>query len=169
MLPYCDLVIVADDARLRLPFVPLGVVPEAGSSYTIPAILGRQVASYYLLTGDWLDGPGAVAAGLALRCVPSRRPDGRGRGHRPPPGRAVAASLAATKRLIRAGMARRRAGGSGPGGGGVHDPPRPRGSKDALDQFVSKSVSAGVGAPPSATTIRSASKDAANQESSWEA
>ena len=70
MLPYCDFVIVADDARLRLPFVPLGVVPEAGSSFTIPAIVGRQQASHLLLLGEWLDGPGAVAVGLALRCVP---------------------------------------------------------------------------------------------------
>ena len=70
LLPYCDFVIVADDARLRLPFVPLGVVPEAGSSVTIPMVLGRQQASYLLLTGEWLDAEGAVAAGLALRCVP---------------------------------------------------------------------------------------------------
>ena len=103
MLPYCDLVVVADDARLRLPFVPLGVVPEAGSSFTIPMIVGRQQASYLLLTGEWLDGEGAVAAGLAFRCVPRddllteagalarRLAD------------LSASSLVATKRLIRAG------------------------------------------------------------------
>lgn len=103
MLPYCDLVLVADDARLRLPFVPLGVVPEAGSSFTIPMVLGRQRASYLLLTGEWLDGPGAVAAGLALRCVP--------REHLLSDARALAgrlaalprSSLVATKRLVRAG------------------------------------------------------------------
>jgi enoyl-CoA hydratase/carnithine racemase len=103
MLPYCDLVLVADDARLRLPFVPLGVVPEAGSSYTIPAIIGRQRASYLLLTGEWLDAAGAVDAGLALRCV--ARAELLDEAH------AIArrlaelspASLAATKRLVRAG------------------------------------------------------------------
>ena len=103
MLPYCDVVLVADDARLRLPFVPLGVVPEAGSSFTIPVIVGRQQASQLLLLGEWLDGPGAVAVGLALKCVP--RDDllpeaemlaGRLAG-------LSAASLVATKRLIRAG------------------------------------------------------------------
>ena len=103
MLPYCDLVIVADDARLRMPFVPLGVVPEAGSSFTIPMIVGRQQASYLLLTGEWLDGEGAVAAGLAFRCVPRDDLLGEASGL----GRQLAAlsasSLVATKRLIRAG------------------------------------------------------------------
>lgn len=102
MLPYCDLVLVSDDARLRLPFVSLGVVPEAGSSYTIPATVGRQLGSYLLLTGDWLDGPGAVAAGLALRCVPRGELLGaaldvaRRLAELPGP------SLRATKRLMRA-------------------------------------------------------------------
>jgi enoyl-CoA hydratase/carnithine racemase len=139
MLPYCDFVIVADDARLRLPFVPLGVVPEAGSSFTIPMIVGRQQASYLLLTGEWLDGDGAVAAGLALRCVP--------RGDLIPEAAALAhqlaglsaTSLAATKRLIRAGWldgaraARSREEEVFTGLLGHGD------SKAALDEFVGKS------------------------------
>jgi enoyl-CoA hydratase/carnithine racemase len=103
MLPYCDLVLVADDARLRLPFVPLGVVPEAGSSFTIPNIVGRQLAALLLLAGEWLDGEAAVRAGLALRSVP--------RHELLPEAAALAArlaalplsSLVATKRLVRAG------------------------------------------------------------------
>ena len=103
MLPYCDLVLVADDARLRLPFVPLGVVPEAGSSFTIPTIVGRQQASYLLLTGEWLDADAAVAAGLALRCVPrdDLLSEATALAHRL--AGLSAPSLAATKRLIRAG------------------------------------------------------------------
>jgi enoyl-CoA hydratase/carnithine racemase len=103
MLPYCDLVIVADDARLRLPFVPLGVVPEAGSSFTIPMIVGRQQASYLLLTGEWLDGEGAVAAGLAFRCVPRDDLLSEASGLARRLAGLSASSLAATKRLIRAG------------------------------------------------------------------
>jgi enoyl-CoA hydratase/carnithine racemase len=103
MLPYCDLVIVADDARLRLPFVPLGVVPEAGSSFTIPMIVGRQQASYLLLTGEWLDGEGAVAAGFALRCVPRDDLLSEARGLARRLAGLSASSLSATKRLIRAG------------------------------------------------------------------
>jgi enoyl-CoA hydratase/carnithine racemase len=102
MLPYCDFVLVADDARLRLPFVPLGVVPEAGSSFTIPAIVGRQQASHLLLLGEWLDGPGAVAVGLALKCVPRDDliPEAAALGRQL--AASSAASLAATKQLMRA-------------------------------------------------------------------
>ena len=103
MLPYCDLVIVADDARLRLPFVPLGVVPEAGSSYTIPAIVGRQQASYLLLTGEWLDADSAVAAGLALRCVPRDDLFSEATALARQLAGLSATSLAATKRQIRPG------------------------------------------------------------------
>jgi enoyl-CoA hydratase/carnithine racemase len=73
MLPYCDLVLVADDARLRTPFARLGVVPEAGSSFTLPAAMGRQDAAYALLTGAWLDADTVLASGLAWRrCPPDR-------------------------------------------------------------------------------------------------
>jgi enoyl-CoA hydratase/carnithine racemase len=103
MLPYCDFVIVADDARLRLPFVPLGVVPEAGSSFTIPAIVGRQQASSLLLLGEWLDGPGAVDVGLALKCVPRAELDAEANALARQLAASSAVSLAATKRLVRAG------------------------------------------------------------------
>jgi len=103
MLPYCDLVIVADDARLRLPFVPLGVVPEAGSSFTIPMVMGRQQASYLLLTGEWLDGPGAVAAGLALQCVPAADLLAEAGALAATLAAGPLSSLQATKRLIRGG------------------------------------------------------------------
>lgn len=143
MLPYCDLVIVADDARLRLPFVPLGVVPEAGSSFTIPMIFGRQLSSYYLLTGDWLDGPGAVAAGLALRCVPRDDLIAEAGAIARRLAELSPAALAATKRLIREGWldaaqaarTREEAVFTTLLGHGA--------SKDALDQFVG-----GRGAPP---------------------
>jgi enoyl-CoA hydratase/carnithine racemase len=71
MLPHCDLVLVSDTARFKLPFVALGLVPEAGSSLLLPAVLGPQAAAYYLLTGDWMEADEAVARGLAWkRCAP---------------------------------------------------------------------------------------------------
>src|SRR5262249_33102586 len=42
VLLHCDVVYIAEGARLRLPFVTLGVVPEAASSYLLPAIIGWQ-------------------------------------------------------------------------------------------------------------------------------
>jgi enoyl-CoA hydratase/carnithine racemase len=69
MLAYCDVVVIAEAARLRGPFVPLGVAPEAGSSATFPAIMGWQRAARLLLTGGWLSAADAVACGLASEVV----------------------------------------------------------------------------------------------------
>jgi enoyl-CoA hydratase/carnithine racemase len=71
MLPFCDLVFMADTARLKLPFPTLGVAPEAGSSYTFPAVVGGQIASYYLFTAEWMSAEVALASGLAYRVTPA--------------------------------------------------------------------------------------------------
>lgn len=67
MLLHCDLVYVAEEARLRAPFVPLGVVPEAAASFMLPLIIGYQRAAEVLYTGDWIDARRAVELGLAAR------------------------------------------------------------------------------------------------------
>jgi enoyl-CoA hydratase/carnithine racemase len=69
MLAHVDLVVVADDARLRAPFAPMGVPPEAGSSVTLALAMGPQRAAEALFTGRFLTGVEAAAAGLALRSV----------------------------------------------------------------------------------------------------
>ena len=71
VLLHCDLALIADTAKLRAPFVPLGVVPEAAGSYLMPVVMGNQRASLALYTGDWISPEEAVAAGLALRVVPA--------------------------------------------------------------------------------------------------
>jgi enoyl-CoA hydratase/carnithine racemase len=70
LLPHCDLVFMADDARLRVPFAELGVPPEAASSYMFPRTLGWQRAARLLFTGEWMSAPEAVEAGLALAHYP---------------------------------------------------------------------------------------------------
>ena len=67
LLAHCDLVLVAESARLRVPFAELGVPAEAASSYLFPARMGWQQAARVLLTGDWVSGPEAVDLGVALR------------------------------------------------------------------------------------------------------
>lgn len=71
MLLHADLVILSDAARLKAPFVSLGVTAEAGSSYLLPQILGWGQSAHLLYTGGWLDAPTAVARGLGLKMVPA--------------------------------------------------------------------------------------------------
>ena len=65
ILLHADVVVVADDARLRLPFAQLGTVPEAASSVLLPAQVGLQRATELILTGRWMDAAEAVRLGLA--------------------------------------------------------------------------------------------------------
>jgi len=69
MLLHVDIAIIASTARLRAPFVPLGVVPEAAGSLLMPIVMGNQRAALKLYTGDWVTADEAVECGLALRAV----------------------------------------------------------------------------------------------------
>jgi enoyl-CoA hydratase/carnithine racemase len=72
VLAHCDLVLIARDARLRVPFAELGVPPEAASSFLFPAAMGWQHAARILLTADWVSADELVSLGLALRsCEPA--------------------------------------------------------------------------------------------------
>ncbi len=69
MLLHCDIVYVGASARLRVPFVSLGLVCEAGSSLLLPLRIGPQRAAEVLFTGRWISATDAVDAGLAVRVV----------------------------------------------------------------------------------------------------
>jgi enoyl-CoA hydratase/carnithine racemase len=73
ILAHCDIVLVADSARLRAPFVSLGVVPEAASSRLLPERMGWQAAAELLFTAQWLDADAAVDTGIARRKVAHER------------------------------------------------------------------------------------------------
>ena len=70
LLGHADIVLCGKSARFRMPFVALGLSPEAGSSFTIPALMGAQNAAYALFTGEWISAEDAVAAGLVRTVVP---------------------------------------------------------------------------------------------------
>jgi enoyl-CoA hydratase/carnithine racemase len=70
MLLHCDLVFVADDARLAMPFVALGLVPEFASSVVLPQLIGNRRAAEKLLLGDPFTGEQAVECGIANRVLP---------------------------------------------------------------------------------------------------
>jgi enoyl-CoA hydratase/carnithine racemase len=70
ILLHTDLNLIAASARLKLPFLPLGVVPEAGSSFLLPELIGYQRAAELVLTARWMGADEAVASGLALEKLP---------------------------------------------------------------------------------------------------
>ena len=98
---HCDLVYVAPDARFRLPFVDLGLVPEAASSLLLPRRIGMAKAAELLLLGEAFGAEEAVRLGLANAIVPARELRGFAIERA---GRLAAkprAALAATRRLMR--------------------------------------------------------------------
>ena len=70
LLLHCDLVYAGDNAAFSLPFVNLGLCPEAGSSYLLPRLMGHQRASEALLLGDPFTAETALEVGLINRIVP---------------------------------------------------------------------------------------------------
>ncbi len=71
MLALSDLVFISSDARVRCPFTRLGVAPEAASSVSFPRLLGRQNATWALMSSEWLSATECVQMGLAWReCAP---------------------------------------------------------------------------------------------------
>jgi len=69
LLLHCDLVVAAQGTQLIMPFVALGLVPEAGSSLLLPRLVGQQRAAELLLLGQPLDTVEAQRLGLVNRVV----------------------------------------------------------------------------------------------------
>jgi enoyl-CoA hydratase/carnithine racemase len=65
LLLHCDLVYLGSGARLKLPFVNLGLCPEAASSLLLPRLVGTAKASELLLLGREFGASEAVSMGLA--------------------------------------------------------------------------------------------------------
>jgi len=70
MLLHADIVYAAPEARFRLPFVDLGLVPELGASMLVPWLVGKHRAAELLLLADFFDAPTAERLGFVNRLVP---------------------------------------------------------------------------------------------------
>ena len=70
LLLHCDLVVAAPDASFSLPFVDLGLVPEAASSLLLPRLIGPQRAAKHLILGEPFDAETARAYGIVTHIVP---------------------------------------------------------------------------------------------------
>ena len=70
LLLHCDLVYADETAELKLPFVSLGLCPEAASSYLLPKLAGHLRASQMLLLGETIDAERALQFGLVNQIFP---------------------------------------------------------------------------------------------------
>ncbi|MFL6720342.1 MAG: enoyl-CoA hydratase, partial [Sphingomonas sp.] len=69
MLLHCDLVLADEGARFSLPFVDLGLVPEAASTLLLPRLAGRRRSARYLLLAEPFGADEALAIGLVSHVV----------------------------------------------------------------------------------------------------
>ncbi|MCH1435861.1 MAG: enoyl-CoA hydratase-related protein [Acidimicrobiales bacterium] len=67
ILGLADLVFAADTARFKCPFTGLGVAPELASSVSFPRLIGRQNASWVLMSSEWISAEQAHEMGLVFR------------------------------------------------------------------------------------------------------
>jgi enoyl-CoA hydratase/carnithine racemase len=72
MLTHCDFVFAGENAKFQMPFVNLALVPEFGSSCTIPARAGYLRAAELILTGQSFDAREAAELGVVTRVVPNQ-------------------------------------------------------------------------------------------------
>ena len=70
MLLHCDLVLAEEGTRFVMPFVDLGLVPEAASSLLLPRLAGRRRAARYLLLAEPFGPEDALEWGLVSKIVP---------------------------------------------------------------------------------------------------
>jgi enoyl-CoA hydratase/carnithine racemase len=103
LLLHCDLVYAAEGTRFQMPFVPLGLCPEAGSSYLVPRIAGSAKAAEWLLLGEPFGAGDALAAGLVNEVLPAGEVLPRAMQRAAQIAALPPASVRLTKQLLRAG------------------------------------------------------------------
>ena len=69
MLTHCDFVFAGESAKFRMPFIDLAVVPEFGTSYSVPARTGYLPAAELILLGLPFDAKRAAELGLVTRVI----------------------------------------------------------------------------------------------------
>lgn len=105
MLLHCDLVYAGDNALFALPFVNLGLCPEAGSSMLLPARIGHQRAAQALLMGDPFNAETALEWGLVNAVLPPTEVSAYARAQALKLAAKPLASLIQTKRLMKRSFA----------------------------------------------------------------
>lgn len=105
MLFHCDLVYAGDNAAFSMPFVNLGLCPEAASSLLVPQMLGYHRAAEALLLGEPFFAEAALEVGLVNRVVPPTEANGIAQAQARKLAAKPITSLVETKRLMKKGQA----------------------------------------------------------------
>jgi len=103
MLFHCDLVYAGDNAAFSMPFVNLGLCPEAASSLLAPRMFGYHRAAEALLMGEPFFAESAQEVGLVNRVVPPTEVNGYAQAQARKLAGKPLSSLIETKRLMKGG------------------------------------------------------------------
>ena len=104
LLFHCDLVYAGDNVAFSMPFVNLGLCPEAASSLLVPQMLGYHRAAEALLLGEPFMAEAALEVGLVNRVVPPMEANGVAQGVARKLAAKPLSSLIETKRLMKKGQ-----------------------------------------------------------------
>lgn len=104
LLLHCDLVYAGDNAAFSVPFVNLGLCPEAASSLLLPQMLGHHRAAEALLLGEPFMAEAALEVGLANRVVPPTECNGIAQQQARKLAAKPLSALVETKRLMKKGQ-----------------------------------------------------------------
>ena len=104
MLFHCDLVYAGDNAAFSMPFVNLGLCPEAASSLLVPQMLGYHRAAEALLLGEPFLAEAALEVGLVNRVLPPTEANDYAQAQARKLAAKPLASLVETKRLMKKGQ-----------------------------------------------------------------
>ena len=105
LLLHCDLVYAGDNAAFSMPFVNLGLCPEAASSLLVPQMFGYHRAAEALLLGEPFMAEAALEAGLVNRVLPPTEANGYAQAQARKLAAKPLSSLIETKRLMKKGQA----------------------------------------------------------------
>jgi enoyl-CoA hydratase/carnithine racemase len=105
LLFHCDLVYAGDNAAFSMPFVNLGLCPEAASSLLVPQMLGYHRAAEALLLGEPFMAEAALEVGLVNRVLPPLEVAGYAQSIARKLAAKPISSLMETKRLMKKGQA----------------------------------------------------------------
>lgn len=103
MLLHCDLVYAGESATFQMPFVNLGLIPEAGSTLLLPRMIGVQKAGELFLTGKKIGAAKAEQVGIVADVFPDAELQGRARGIAQEIAAKAPTAIKLTKQLLRGG------------------------------------------------------------------